>query len=97
MEIEFLAIADGLRFMPNVCEHSSSMQCKISINKRKEKKNAQKIEIGHLKAIHRRGQTKNTEEATDDQIQRSLCICVDTKIQRAVLSYQPTLFLHLTG
>lgn len=70
MEIEFLAIADGLRFMPNVCEHSSSMQCKISINEPKQKKNAQKIEIGHLKAIHRRGQTKNTEEATDDQIQR---------------------------
>lgn len=68
MEIEFLAIADGLRFMPNVCEPSSSMQCKISINEPKKK--AQKIEIGHLKAIHRRGQTKNTEEATDDQIQR---------------------------
>jgi len=37
MEIEFLAIADGLRFMPNVCEHSSSMQCKISINEPKIK------------------------------------------------------------
>jgi len=35
MEIEFLAIAGGLRFMPNVCELSSSMQWEISINEKK--------------------------------------------------------------
>jgi len=50
---------------------SIQVQCnaKFQLTNQK-KKNAQKIEIGHLKAIHRRGQTKNTEEATDDQIQR---------------------------
>lgn len=49
---------------------SIQVQCNAKFQLTNQKKKAQKIEIGHLKAIHRRGQTKNTEEATDDQIQR---------------------------
>jgi len=78
MEIEFLAIAGGLRFMPNVCELSSSMQWEISINEKKrfpKNWNRQgKNRNWPLKAIHRRKQTK--------QRKRQMTRYKDAKIQR---------------